>query len=443
MIVKILPPSATFKGVSYNTNKIEKDKGELMKVVNFGALQSLDYLRPSDYINYLKARSKTSSRVKFPQFHAVISCKGKSHSKDELTQIASDWLMGMGYAKQPYMLIFHKDTDNNHIHIVSTRIGEDGKKINDSYEKIRAYQVLNQVIGVDEKVQLAKDLGQALSYHFATRAQFMMLLESKGYTLKLTNDTYQLIKFGKEQGSVDAANVDGRIKMYNKDLARLAQLRAITKKYQRSHDSSVQFTPQPMPGVPVAKTSGYTSKMSELLESKFGIQIIFHGKPGMLPYGYTLIDHAQKRVYKGGDLMPIEEFISPPFNYETEQNRNVNEESITDSASIVPNGVAPTEQQHDLQSSSSQTESEKNLIQTGSLNSVSPNNDKIIDDRGDPEVEILPGLQQSEENSAFQEEAIRTSHWQGTMLDLSDDIDDEAILGRNRRRKGKARTNTR
>ena len=133
MIVKILNKSAAFKGVSYNTSKVEKDKGELMMVQNFGALQGLDHLRPQDYINYLEAQSARSTRTKFPQFHAVISAKGRSHSKEQLTDIAEQWLKGMGYRDQPYLLIFHKDTKNNHIHMVTTRVGKDGRKIPDSY----------------------------------------------------------------------------------------------------------------------------------------------------------------------------------------------------------------------------------------------------------------------------------------------------------------------
>jgi len=446
MIVKILPPSSTFKGVSYNTNKIEKDKGELMKVENFGALQALDYMKPSDYINYLEARSKTSARVKYPQFHAVISCKGKSHSKEQLTEIATDWLKGMGYEKQPYLLIFHKDTDNNHIHIVSTCIGEDGKKINDSYEKIRAYQVLNQVIGVDEKLQVSKDLDQALSYRFSTRAQFMMLLESKGYSLKLTDGTYQLIKFGKEQGSIDAAKVDARIKMYDKNVDRLAQLRAITEKYRIDHDPRVQPLNHTSPGGLAGKSVGYTSQLAELLASKFGVQVIFHGKDGLPPYGYTLIDHSQKRVYKGGDLMPLADFIKPSITPEPEQFQNVSpkEELIVTPNLSFENHVDPTEDNEDIQSLLPQEQSGETFNQNEfALTTGAKSDDKSQEVVDQEMTQSYTPHDHVAETLGHNKEAMQNDLWQSINIDLADDIDDEAILGRNRRRKRKARTNTR
>ncbi|MGO3653104.1 MAG: relaxase/mobilization nuclease domain-containing protein, partial [Sphingobacterium sp.] len=137
MIVKILKKSATFKAVRYNTGKVEKDRGELLLAKNFGLLQGLENLRPQDYINYLEAVSARSSRTKYPQFHIAISTKGRSHSKEELADIAQKWMDGMGYGQQPYLLIYHKDTANNHVHLVSTRVGRDGKKISDRYEKLR------------------------------------------------------------------------------------------------------------------------------------------------------------------------------------------------------------------------------------------------------------------------------------------------------------------
>lgn len=397
MIVKILSPSATFKGVSYNTDKIESDKGELMKVENFGALQGLEHLKPQDYINYLEARSATSARIKYPQFHAVISCKGKSHTKEQLTKLATSWLKGMGYEKQPYLLVFHKDTANNHIHIVSTRIDENGKKIKDNYEKIRAYQVLNQLTGLDEKRQIEKDIESALGYNFSTRPQFMMLLECQGYSLQLDGDKYKISKYGVQQGTVDLAVVDARRKSYKKDIDRLAQLRAIIEKYRKTHNPAVTPVSKSVPKGMVVKPTGYTSDLAEYLATKLGVQILFHGQPGMPPYGYTVIDHSHKSksVYKGGELMPIEKLIDP-----SEFLANKIEEPIIEILTTTVN--------------------DENI-------STIPEGYPI---QSDP----APDFANENETTVFLPEIN---------LDLADDIDDEAILGRNRQRKRKARTNTR
>jgi hypothetical protein len=404
MIVKILLPSKTFDGVSYNTNKIEKDKGELMKVENFGALQALEHLKPQDYINYLEARSKTSARIKYPQFHAVISCKGTSHSKEQLTELATEWLKGMGYGEQPYLLVFHKDTGNNHIHIVSTRIDENGKKINDSYEKIRAYQVLNQVMGMNEKEQVIIDLDKALSYHFSTRAQFMMLLECQGYALKLNGDRYQLFKYGKQQGEIETAKVDARIGLYQKNINRLAQLRAITERYRLSNDPAAIPASAPQPKGKASRPTGYTSEIADVLAKLIGVQVLFHGQPGKPPYGYTLIDHNKKTVYKGKELMPIAEFIRPA------------ESRPTDPERPVPEIAEPTV-------------------------TISPTAQSEADQQDDPGFPA--GRDYWTGFPGYAEETARAGGGPEINLDIADDIDDEAILGRNRQRKRKARTNTR
>src|SRR5690606_23439380 len=62
------------------------------------------------------------------------------------------------------------------------------------------------------------------------------------------------------------------------------------------------------PGGHAAIQTGYASELTGLLREKFGVEILFHGKPGKPPYGYTVIDHARKTVYKGGELMPLADF---------------------------------------------------------------------------------------------------------------------------------------
>jgi len=148
MILKILPASARFSAVNYNTRKIDRNKGELMKVANFGPLLAFGHLRPQDYINYLTALAALNTNVSLPQFHAVLSAKGRDYDKTTLTQIAEDWLRGMGYGEQPYLVVFHKDTDNNHVHIVSSRVDRNGEKISSAFEWKRGQQMLQRGAGL-------------------------------------------------------------------------------------------------------------------------------------------------------------------------------------------------------------------------------------------------------------------------------------------------------
>ena len=309
MIVKILSKSATFKGVKYNTSKVEKDKGELMKVQNFGALQAIPSLRPQDYINYLEAISSRNKNVKFPQLHAVISCKGKEKSKQELTELAENWLKGMGYAENPYLLIYHKDTKNNHIHMVSTRVGPDGKKISDSFEKLRAYKVLHQVMNYDERNEVSQDIQNALSYQFSTRAQFMMILEARGYTLLPSELNYKVCKYGKELNSVPFTELEDRMLAYERNADRIYQLRAIIEKYRNQYPAEIYGKKADLLGQSKRNSTAYSSLLAEMLAEKFGVQILFHAKENKLPYGYSIIDHSQKMVFKGSDIMPLKEFI--------------------------------------------------------------------------------------------------------------------------------------
>ncbi|NCD68280.1 relaxase/mobilization nuclease domain-containing protein [Mucilaginibacter agri] len=260
MILKIFRPTARFGGVKYNTAKVDNNKGELMKVANFGPLQAFGQLRPQDYINYLTALASLNKNVELPQFHAVISAKRRNYDKTTLTAIAENWLREMGYGEQPYLIVFHKDTGNNHVHMVSSRVDRTGEKINSAFEWKRGQQMLCRVLGYEF----------ALQYRFSTRAQFFMILESRGYP-------------GIDP---DEKKINKKIAGYTLDRERAAQIKTVLLKHRGRSD------------------------FPDLLLKHHQIELIFHSSDGKKPYGYSIIDHEGKMVFKGSEVLPLRELLS-------------------------------------------------------------------------------------------------------------------------------------
>lgn len=349
MIVKFLKASATFRGVGYNFDKIAAGMAELLSVTNFGVLDALEEIRPSDYLHYLAALSARNKGISEPQLHVTISTAGRQHDKTELTNIAAAWMAKMGYGKQPYFVVFHRDTDNNHIHIVSTRIDHDGRKISSGFEHVRGIKVMNEIMGLDERQTAQKDLEKAMAYRFSTVAQFKLILERQGYTVK--DDA--LIKFGKSLIKFDSEKVGLR----TPDLHRATQLKAIVKKYAPRYDQ---------PG------------FIDFLKTKMGVEVVLHSRDGKPAYGYTILDHAQKNAYRGSEIMSL---------------KGLNEMLNTE-------GVSKTEVRHSKQQ----------------------NRQTTID---------FPYVSHSK---------INHPHFN---ISIANDVDDDQVHGPRRRRKKKARTNTR
>ena len=413
-----------------------------MKVANFGPLQAMGTLRPEDYVNYLKMISSGNKGVKKPQFHATISAKGKSYDKQDLTAIATNWLGRMGYSDQPYLIIFHKDTGNNHVHIVSTRIGRDGKKISSAFEHNRAIQNLNQVLGMDEQLNARQDVDKALAYQFSTKAQMMMILESMGYKVKEQSGQLLLIKFGKQQMDLSLAVVMEKVKHHQPDAERRAQLKAIFHKYCAEYPTSIYRQDVILAGGETKPGEAFTSDFAEFLKEKMGVQLIFHSKEGKDPYGYSILDHNSKSVWKGGEIMPLAQLLGTQVS----KQRGVDTASSVRSLSGM---LLSDEVKYYYRTLLQAALSNYPDLQQGLLEldlSLSENRDglMLIDKSTQtaiPVSALLPRHEIAALVGNHQESFAHTDTIPAVLL--TDDVDDQQIHGMRRRRQRKARTNTR
>ncbi|MBT2560116.1 relaxase/mobilization nuclease domain-containing protein [Pedobacter sp. ISL-68] len=441
MIVKILSSSPNFAGVSYNTEKIDKDKGELMLAENFGPLQGLDRLRPEDYRNYLQLLAAQNKRVKNPQFHAAISAKGQTYDKYALTEIAVKWLTEMGYGRQPYLIVYHRDTKNNHVHAVSVRVGRDGKKINSGFEKIRAVQNLNKVMEMDETYKASRDIHKALGFQFSTQAQFMMVLESMGYVVKESAGQLQIIKYGKKLQEIPLAELQEQISRYHKDADRQKQLKAIFEKYRQVYRTDLSADVKPLPGGLTGKPDGYSSPFSEFLKAKLGIALLFHSKDGKPPYGYSVIDHREKTVWKGNEIMPLKTLLESKGTGEFIQAENEPEAFTVKQLSVEENDYYAALLKASL---NNYPDFNQGLRHQGLILADDDGTAVLVDNKTQFAIPVSDLLTETElADFQGQYESPDPGEYYIPPVSISADIDDEAINGRNRRRKKKARTNSR
>lgn len=301
MIATILKSSKSFAAIDYNEKKRMKGDAILLEVNNFIYLNSFSDFSSKVHKQYLIDYSSKNKNIKKSQFHVAISCKGKEYNNEELLAIAHEYLKKMGYGESPTLIYAHRDTDNNHLHIVTSRVDKYGKKINDSNEKIRSQAIINKIMRVDIKSDTIDDFNLALSYMFDNINQFQAIMESKGYECFQKEGNLCIKKGGVILKEVPALDIISHSEVDIK-LSREKQLKAIFSKYKNFATNE--------------------KELQQFFNKKFGIDILFFGKENNR-YGYTIVDHAKKMVFKGSSILPIKNLLN--FQSKESQLKNIND----------------------------------------------------------------------------------------------------------------------
>ena len=310
MIVKILQKSGTFPAIEYNEKKVRKGEAERVKVCNFEkyVMDNLHLMNSSKLENELLRYSDRNAYVKYPQFHVTFSEKGDTMSCEDLMEFADKWLEEMGYSRNPSIMYFHKDTENNHLHVVTSRVGPDGKKINHNHERRRSQQAISKILGVDPLKEAEKIVAKSLTYSFRSVGQFRSILESSGYCSYEDDEELKITKGGAVRCQIPISKIKDSFTLDDEEerKKRKVQLRMWLLRY---------------------KTFSFRHEdLEKLMYEKFGVDLVFHGEgvggKEFNPYGYTIVDHPKKKVYKGSEVVPLKELIEymPLSREEKEKN---------------------------------------------------------------------------------------------------------------------------
>lgn len=153
MIAKIGKGSNMYGAILYNQQKVETENGAVLLLNKIPDTMNGRY--SVAYFNkcfepYLSANIKTEKTVR----HISLNPDPKDKVSDEqFTEMAQEYMERMGYGNQPYIVFKHTDIDRAHIHIVSTCVGIDGKKIPDDYDHPRSMAICR---GLEQKYNLNK-----------------------------------------------------------------------------------------------------------------------------------------------------------------------------------------------------------------------------------------------------------------------------------------------
>ncbi len=344
MIVKKLSDvkGGGFPGAGYNERKVAEGVAELMAMENISdalrhkieVLHHFGLDAASEIERYLKARSQTygnTTTTRF-QFHVSASVKGRVMSAEELTDFARQLMKGMGYARQPYFVYYHHDTENNHVHILSTRIQPNGFPISDHQDIRWLNECANRILASD----IDKDIAHIFSYNYETEGQFANIIRSHGYKIGKVEDGYRLFKNGGDAGNISDNEIKSHLsKDSQKRKDRAKQLKAIIKKYkaeitegkyQSLNNPEVSKSHKKKPKLPkvnsdikkILDSNGkplneerqqQIQQLIDILKTSFGIDVYFQKDKNGQVRGYGLVDHAEKIAFDGSKVMRLSELI--------------------------------------------------------------------------------------------------------------------------------------
>lgn len=128
MVVRIMGSATSMaQPLGYNENKVAMGTA---KVIYHQGISDIRNPRES-FAVYEKANVRTVNVA----LHLSINPSAEENQRltpKTITKIAREYMEGMGYGQQPYIIYQHDDIDRRHYHIVSIKVDKNGRKIKDS-----------------------------------------------------------------------------------------------------------------------------------------------------------------------------------------------------------------------------------------------------------------------------------------------------------------------
>lgn len=331
MIAKIGHGASIAGALQYNLQKVQQEKGTILCLNRMaenpnGKYSLRDLSRSFD--PYLAANRRTEN----PAVHISLNPDPRDRVSDgRYVKMAEAYMREMGYGDQPYAVFKHTDIGRTHIHIVSTCVARDGRKISDSYEKrrsMKACRKLEEMYGLKPSGEKkSEDSGLRLMpvdcrsghvkaqiaavvrhlpryYRFQSLGAYNALLFLFNITAEpVSSESYGRPRKGLAYFALEQGTKAGR-PFKSSLFGRHAGLQALEEHYVRSREAMKEGQNRKALKVLVLSHIGSCSDMESFSRSltQSGVStVVLRNGQGRI-YGMTFVDHDSRTVWNGSML---------------------------------------------------------------------------------------------------------------------------------------------
>ena len=335
MVARINSGKSIAKALNYNEQKVQVGMAE--KLMASGFIKDIERLTFHDEMEQFERHVSLNQRASTNTLHVSLNFDADEKiSNEKMKEVAEAYMEKIGFGNQPYLAYRHNDSGHPHLHIVSTNIESDGRRISmhnlGRVQSEKARKEIELSFGLvkagekkkAESMKLVPVNAQKVSYGKAELKRSIsnvLATVINGYkysSLPELNAVLRLYNVNAERGSegsrmfqhkglaYHAIDSEGKklgrpIKasaFYMKPtLASLEQRFIENEGMKASHSKRLQASI----GWVLNKQPGSISAFMKALEKESISTVLRKGKEGIV-YGITYVDHKTKCVFNGSEL---------------------------------------------------------------------------------------------------------------------------------------------
>src|SRR3954463_8697867 len=128
MVAVIHASSSLRNALNYNEQKVKEQNATCLAAVNYP--KDVEDLTFYQKLNRLQNQADLNIKTKINSVHISLNFDpSEKLSEEKLKEISDTYLQKIGFENQPYLLYQHHDAGHPHVHIVTTNIKADGRRI--------------------------------------------------------------------------------------------------------------------------------------------------------------------------------------------------------------------------------------------------------------------------------------------------------------------------